>query len=131
MANSSRAIRRHMRNPAPPHAVAASAAPVAEPPGRSLPKIEPSTTPLPTERGSRPPYVPSLPPDSRREKSPTRFTPVALFTLQTALDMVAIGSAFALSYWVRFDIDIFKKFVVPDTATYATMLFVTVATVVL
>jgi len=53
-----------------------------------------------------------------------------LFLVQTMLDMVAVGSAFGLAYWLRFETDIFKKYVLPDTATYLTMLVVTVATII-
>ncbi len=52
------------------------------------------------------------------------------FLAQTLLDMVSIASAYTTAYWLRFESDIFHKFVTPDRATYLTMLTVTVATVV-
>ena len=44
--------------------------------------------------------------------------------------MVAIAAAYGLAYRLRFDFDILRKFVTPDEQTYAKMLGVTVATII-
>jgi exopolysaccharide biosynthesis polyprenyl glycosylphosphotransferase len=44
--------------------------------------------------------------------------------------MVAIAAAYGLSYRLRFDLDILRKFVAPDEPTYGKMLGVTVATII-
>lgn len=72
--------------------------------------------------------IPSLPPVP---KAPARLTPLVLVLVQMVLDVVAIANAFGFSYWLRFESDIFRKFVQPEVATYATMLGVTVGTILL
>jgi exopolysaccharide biosynthesis polyprenyl glycosylphosphotransferase len=132
MSDSTRAIGRRIKGDEVRRTVVASAAPAAEPPSRTgrtavetpRPELAPRNRP---QRSGRLPQLPSLPP---AEKAPAHFTPLVLFVVQTVLDMVAIGAAFGLSYWVRFESDIFQKFVQPDTATYVTMLVVTVTTIV-
>ena len=44
------------------------------------------------------------------------------------LDAVAIGGAFGLAYWLRFESDIRTKFAEPDRDTYTTMLVLTLVT---
>src|SRR5205814_2867798 len=72
------------------------------------------------------PGLPLLPP---APKAPARVAPILLFLSQTLLDVLAIAGAFMLAYWLRFESDIFLRFVTPDLGTYATMLGVTVATI--
>jgi Undecaprenyl-phosphate glucose phosphotransferase len=62
-------------------------------------------------------------------RAPTQVAPIVLFFSQTLVDVFAIGGAFVLAYWLRFESDIFRKFVTPDRQTYITMLGVTVATI--
>lgn len=62
---------------------------------------------------------------------PTRFGPVAMVLAETILDILAVMLAFGVAYWLRFDSDIIPRYSEPNTATYATMLIVTVATVVI
>lgn len=135
MNNPFRQPQRQLENPPAGQVVAASVAPVADPPSSpSRPPAEtPRLVPAPKDRRSRksaeqrPGGIPALPPV---QGTPAHITPFVLFLVQTLLDMVAIGAAFGLSYWIRFESDIFKKYVEPDAATYATMLGVTVATIV-
>jgi Undecaprenyl-phosphate glucose phosphotransferase len=61
--------------------------------------------------------------------TPARLTPLVLVLVQMVLDVAAIAAAFGFSYWLRFESDIFRKFVQPEVATYATMLGVTVSTI--
>lgn len=135
MQDSSRIVGRQLKNPAVPSTVAASSAPVAEPPGivpPATPQVEaPPAGRTRSERRGRPalggaPITPVLPPAPRQ---PVRVAPIAFFLTRTVLDIIAIAGAFSLAYWLRFMSDIFRRFVTPDEATYATMLGVTVATV--
>lgn len=137
-------LSRYLRNPRVPQALIAQSAPVAEPPTAPIRPTTPSNgsqTPTPT-RPTRPPRAPRRSGDrkpadapsllpARRTRTPTRLTPVLFFVAQTLLDMIAIASAYVSAYWLRFESDIFHKFVTPDRATYLTMLGVTVATVVI
>ncbi len=72
--------------------------------------------------------IPSLPPAPH---APIRFTPVLLVLAEMLFDAVAVASAFGFAYWLRFESDIFLKFVEPDVPTYVTMLSVTVSTMLL
>ncbi|HST03489.1 MAG TPA: undecaprenyl-phosphate glucose phosphotransferase [Chloroflexia bacterium] len=60
--------------------------------------------------------------------APIKFAPIVLVLAEMLLDAVAIGGAFGLAYWVRFESDIRTKFTEPDRATYITMLIVTLIT---
>lgn len=116
----------------------AQSAPVAEPPSAPvLPAVPPSgsqtqTTRPPSapkrEEERKPSETPALAPHHRR--APMRLMPVLFFLAQTVLDMIAIASAYTIAFWLRFESDIFHKFVTPDQATYLTMLAVTVTTIV-
>ena len=115
--------------------VAASAAPVAEPPSKTArpAAASPRVIASPRDRNghapreTQPPVLPVLPPVG---KPRANIAPVVLFIAQTVCDMIAIGAAFGLAYWIRFKSDIFAKYVEPDPQTYATMFVVTVATIV-
>src|SRR5688572_6883041 len=72
--------------------------------------------------------LPALPP---ARTAPARLTPLVLVLAQMVLDVVMLAVAFALAYWLRFDTDIDRKVIAPDTATYVTMLSTTVGTVLL
>src|SRR5689334_19922845 len=114
MSDSTRAIGRRIKGDEVRRTVVASAAPAAEPPSRTgrttvepaRPELAPRNRP---QRSGRLPQLPSLPSLPPAEKAPAHFTPLVLFVVQTVLDMVAIGAAFGLSYWVRFESDIFQK----------------------
>ena len=80
------------------------------------------------EESSDPHKVLSLPP---LPGQPLRFAPIVLVLAQMLLDMAAVAGSFVFSYWLNFEADIFRKFVEPDVSTYATMLFVTVGTILL
>lgn len=121
--------------------MAASHAPVAEPERRESVAIPRPLSPEEAERITRqrarkaripshgaPGKIPYLPP---ARHAPTRFTPVALVLVQMLLDVLAIAGAFIVAYWVRFEVDIFRKFITPNVATYVTMLVVTTATMLL
>jgi Undecaprenyl-phosphate glucose phosphotransferase len=75
--------------------------------------------------------TPQVPEFAPAPHHPTRLGPVALVLAEMALDIAAITVAFVLAYWLRFNSDIYPRFSEPDTATYATMLGVTVATMVM
>ena len=70
----------------------------------------------------------SLPPIHR---PPLKFAPLVLVVVQLLLDMLTVAGAFVFSYWLNFEADIFRKFIEPDVGTYATMLGMTVGTIVL
>ena len=72
--------------------------------------------------------IPSLPP---ARTAPARLTPLILVLAQMFLDVVMLALAFALAYWLRFEPDLDRKVIAPDTPTYVTMLFTTVGTVLL
>src|SRR5437660_1472276 len=114
MHDSSRALGRHIRGPRVPHTLAAQA-PVADPPAASAPAHPaPPTTERPPQRplGAEGPDKPSP------RRAPVRLTPLGLFLAQTILDMVAVAASFGVAYWLRFESDIFRKYVTPDQATY-------------
>ncbi|MEO8288676.1 MAG: undecaprenyl-phosphate glucose phosphotransferase [Chloroflexota bacterium] len=129
-----------------PRLVAASNAPVAEPRtgnGKTGTHPRPLTPEEATKiartsredrenregrRKGQPAQIPSLPPAPH---APIRFTPVALVLLQTLTDIITIAGAFGLAYWLRFRSDIIPKYTEPDNPTYATMLGVTVTTVII
>ncbi len=69
--------------------------------------------------------IPSLPPAAH---APLRFTPVVFVLVQMVVDVVSVAGAFGLAYWLRFKSDIIPKYTEPDNPTYATMLGVTVVT---
>ena len=60
--------------------------------------------------------------------APIKFAPIVLVLVEMLLDAVAIGGAFGLAYWLRFESDIRTKFTEPDRDTYATMLVLTLLT---
>src|SRR5438552_8900324 len=140
MQESSKALSRHLKNPRVPQPLIAQSAPVAEPP--RVP-ARPITLPDDSQTRAKPPRAPKPgggrkpaethphPIPSPFERAPTHLAPVLFFLAQTLLDMIAIASAYVTAYWLRFESDIFHKFVTPDRATYLTMLAVTVATVVI
>ena len=72
--------------------------------------------------------IPSLPP---ARTAPARLTPLILVLAQMFLDVVMLALAFALAYWLRFEPDLDRKVIAPDSPTYVTMLFTTVGTVLL
>jgi Undecaprenyl-phosphate glucose phosphotransferase len=82
-----------------------------------------------TVRGAPEPAIPPAPQPA--VQPPVRATPLLLFLSQTLLDMVALAGAFSLAYWIRFYTDIIPRFVPPNEVTYATMLVVTLATVII
>jgi Undecaprenyl-phosphate glucose phosphotransferase len=116
--------------------MAASHAPVAEPrplspeeataAARAVRKQQRANRPAPSPR--RPAEVPSLPPAPH---TPTQLTPVALVLMEMLIDVVGIAGAFILAYWLRFRSDIIPRFTEPDNPTYATMLGVTIATMLI
>lgn len=63
--------------------------------------------------------------------APIKFAPIVLVLVEMLLDAVAVGGAFGLAYWLRFESDIRTKFTEPDRATYTTMLIVTLITMLL
>lgn len=63
--------------------------------------------------------------------APAKIGPVLLVLGEMAVDVLAIGLAFIIAYWLRFRIDIMPRFTEPDNATYAVMLTVTIITMVL
>ncbi len=71
--------------------------------------------------------IPSLPPLPR---SPARLTPVVLVLIETALDIFATAGAFTLAFLWYFSQDE-QRNTPPDVPSYARMLGVTVATIVL
>lgn len=81
-----------------------------------------------SEGSRRPESIIALPPVPG---PPLKFAPVVLVLVQMALDMVAVAGSFVFSYWLNFESDIFRKFIEPDVQTYATMLGVTVGTIIL
>ncbi len=87
-----------------------------------------ATRELPSPDGNREPdnilILPPLP------GAPLRFAPIVLVVAQMLLDMIAIAGSFVFSYWLNFEADIFRKFIEPDVSTYATMLAVTVGTII-
>src|SRR5829696_8759030 len=125
MRDTSRAISRKIEKAGSvrmPREFAASSTPVAEPPvepgrpkpgpngrGHATPAANPR--PAPPADGGRSPEIPALPP---ARQAPVRSAPLVLFVAQTFLDMLAIAGAFVLAYWIRFQSDIFRKFVQPD-----------------
>ena len=60
--------------------------------------------------------------------APIKFAPIVLVLVEMLLDAVAIGAAFGLAYWLRFESDIRTKFTEPDRDTYTTMLVLTLVT---
>lgn len=60
--------------------------------------------------------------------APAKIGPVILVLAEMLTDAVAITTAFALAYWLRFKTDISPRFTDPDNATYAVMLTITVIT---
>ncbi len=145
MQSSSRGITGGNKEPRLPQTLATSHAPVAEPPSAARPQSGPTLRPISPQEAQRVatntraerarrvapgggmplPDIPSLPPAPH---APVRFTPVAFALVQMLLDVVAIAGAFGLAYWIRFESDIFLKYVEPDVPTYIAMLSVTVAT---
>jgi Undecaprenyl-phosphate glucose phosphotransferase len=69
--------------------------------------------------------IPSLPPAVH---APLRLTPVVFVLVQMVIDVVSVAGAFWLAYWLRFKTDITPQFAAPDNPTYATMLGVTIVT---
>jgi exopolysaccharide biosynthesis polyprenyl glycosylphosphotransferase len=51
--------------------------------------------------------------------------------MEMAIDIIGVAGAFGLAYWLRFKTDISPKYSEPDNPTYATMLGVTLATVII
>jgi len=135
-------------NPDPPipTTLAASHAPVVEPTRPPQPRpITPQeaedaarqvsharaerTRKLPADgQQAGPVVIPSMPP---ARTAPARLTPLVLVLAQMLLDVVMLATAFALAYWLRFESDIERKVIAPDTATYVAMLSTTVGTVLL
>src|SRR5919201_1019995 len=152
MHNSSRAIGRQIKRLRMQTAVASASAPVAEPPGAVAGPVSNGTgtsngsgtsssgigtlTGRSRARGIRgvtydaPGSGPGIAAPPPAPEPPAHITPLVLFLSQTLLDMAAIAGAFSLSYWVRFYSDIIPRFVQPDPITYATMLVVTLATII-
>ena len=123
--------------------VASSQAPVADPPekadvdsGTPIRQLTPDEASriararVERSRKARKPQRPALPSLPPPPRATANIAPLLRLVAQTALDMIAIAGAFVLAYWLRFESDIFHKFVQPDAATYGAMLAVTVATIV-
>src|SRR5512146_120873 len=99
MQNTSRAASRQMKDARRQPGVAASAAPVAEPPSKTArpAAASPRVIASPRDRNghapreTQPPVLPVLPPVG---KPRANIAPVVLFIAQTVCDMIAIGAAF-------------------------------------
>ncbi len=78
----------------------------------------------PKRRAARCPYPPCRP----AAHAPLRLTPVVLVLVQMVIDVMSVAGAFGLAYWLRFKSDIIPQFAEPDNPTYATMLAVTIVT---
>ncbi|HYP40074.1 MAG TPA: undecaprenyl-phosphate glucose phosphotransferase [Chloroflexia bacterium] len=155
MQNPLRAITGGNKNPPIPQTMAASHAPIAEPKsgngarGRATGSPQP-ISPTEAERVARqaqqariersqraapaqePVAIPALPP---AQHAPLRLTPVVLMLVQMVFDIVAIAGAFGAAYWLRFEVGLFDTFgdldirhIEPDVQTYATMMAITVGT---
>jgi exopolysaccharide biosynthesis polyprenyl glycosylphosphotransferase len=72
----------------------------------------------------------ALPELTPAPRAPIKFAPIVLVLVEMLLDAVAIGAAFGLAYWLRFESDIRTKFTEPDRDTYTNMLIVTLITMV-
>jgi len=128
-----------------PRAVAAGHTPVAEPEADEdgeatvTPILDPEaamtiarsaqtqdrTSPAAADEASRLVPIPSLPPAVH---APLRLTPVVFVLVQMVIDVVSVAGAFWLAYWLRFKTDITPQYAPPDNPTYATMLGVTIVT---
>ncbi len=144
--DSPRSMGSGVPDPLIPTTLAASHAPVVEPARPPQPRpISPQeaenaarqvrdarverTRKLPGDgRHTDPLAIPSLPP---ARTAPARLTPLILVLAQMFLDVVMLALAFALAYWLRFEADLDRKVIAPDSATYVAMLSTTVGTVLL
>jgi Undecaprenyl-phosphate glucose phosphotransferase len=104
--------------------MAASHAPTTERVGGAQSARDPAA---PLGEGTQPAHapIPSLPPAPH---PPLRLAPVLLVLFQMLVDLAAMTVAFGLAYWLRFEQDILPRYVEPDMPTYATMLGVTMIT---
>ena len=119
-----------MREPNP---VASAGAPPAEPVtknGHAIPQaaqdLQSADLALSTPT-VRTPHA-ALPELTPTPHAPIKFAPIVLVLVEMLLDAVAIGGAFGLAYWLRFESDIRTKFTEPDRDTYTTMLVLTLVT---
>ena len=123
MSNRQDAIRRQKgaqneaRDPAP---VASASAPPVE-------SVKQNGHAATSSTPARIPHA-ALPELTPAPRAPIKFAPIVLVLVEMLLDAVAIGAAFGLAYWLRFESDIRTKFTEPDRDTYTNMLVVTLIT---
>src|SRR5262245_59252891 len=129
-----------------PRMVASTGAPVAEPqrlrPDEAVSvaraarqerakRDTPQTPSLEPEQIPALPPLPALPALPPAAHTPARLAPLALVLMEMAFDVIGIAGAFILAYWFRFKTDITPKFSEADNPTYATMLGVTLLTMII
>ena len=97
---------------------------------QAAPATQDAPSPTQVAHAARAPQA-AIPELTPAPHAPIKFAPIVLVLVEMLLDAVAVGGAFGLAYWLRFESDIRTKFTEPDRATYTTMLIVTLVTMLL